>query len=257
MRPLARLFRRAAGRAPRSPRGRAALAVAAAGLVGIAGGTGFRFDAAGAGRVAPGPPGDGSAGPARAATALTMTGEPRAAASVDAKSARAEAGRLRAERNRLQARIGGRVPRGPYIVVDRGENRLYLRRGDDIRLTAVVSTGSGAVLREAAGQRRTWVFETPTGRFSVLGKRTNPVWVRPDWAFLEEGKAPPASTRERYEYGALGEYALELGDGYLIHGTLYERLLGRSVTHGCVRVGRDDLRVLARAAGTGTPVFIF
>ena len=28
----------------------------------------------------------------------------------------------------------------------------------------------------------------------------------------------------------------------MIHGTLYERLLGRAVSHGCIRVGRDDLR---------------
>ena len=43
----------------------------------------------------------------------------------------------------------------------------------------------------------------------------------------------------------------------MIHGTLYERLLGRSVSHGCIRVGRDDLRQVYRAASVGTPIFIF
>ena len=160
-------------------------------------------------------------------------------------------------RRRLESRVRALAPRGAYIVIDRGENRLYLRTRDEIRLDAVVSTGSGTILRETSGERRTWIFDTPAGRRAVLDKRTNPVWVKPDWAFLEEGEAIPGSWRERLEPGVLGEYALDLGDAYLIHGTLYERLLGRSVTHGCIRVGRDDLRALVRASGVGTPVFIF
>ena len=31
----------------------------------------------------------------------------------------------------------------------------------------------------------------------------------------------------------------------------------RSLTHGCIRVGRDDLREVARLAHPGTPVLIF
>ncbi|NNF38907.1 MAG: L,D-transpeptidase [Gemmatimonadetes bacterium] len=149
------------------------------------------------------------------------------------------------------------APRGPYIVVDRGNNRLLLRSGSEILLDAVVSTGSGVVLHEPGPEGRTWEFATPAGRFRVLDERERPVWVRPDWAFVEAGLPIPERTADRREPGALGEYALGLGDGYLIHGTLYERLLGYSVTHGCIRVGRDDLRALVRRVGPGTPVFIF
>ena len=39
----------------------------------------------------------------------------------------------------------------------------------------------------------------------------------------------------------LGDYALALGDGYLIHGTIYKRFLGMPVTHGCVRLNDEDL----------------
>lgn len=159
---------------------------------------------------------------------------------------------------RLRERaLAERAPRGTYIVIDRSNNRLWLRRRADVRLEATVSTGSGTVLQEAGGAERTWTFDTPTGRFSVLSKRANPVWTKPDWAFLEEGRQPPATLAERREKGSLGRWALDLGDGYMIHGTLYERLLGRSLTHGCIRVGRDDLDALARAAGPGTPVYIF
>jgi L,D-transpeptidase YbiS len=148
-------------------------------------------------------------------------------------------------------------PRGSYIVIDRANNRLWVRNSREVLRDAVVSTGSGTILREIGGLGREWAFETPKGVLSVLAERRNPVWVKPDWAFLEEGRQPPNSTRERVEAGSLGEWALDLGDGYMIHGTLYERLLGRSVTHGCIRVGRDDLRFIAGAVRPGTPVYVF
>ncbi|NJD20257.1 MAG: L,D-transpeptidase [Gemmatimonadetes bacterium] len=164
---------------------------------------------------------------------------------------------LRADVEKLEATLAAKLPRRAYIVIDRYNNRLWVRRGPEIRLEAVVSTGSGTVLKESGGAQRVWTFDTPPGRFEVLSERKNPVWTKPDWAFLEEGQEPPKSIAERREKGSLGEWALDLGDGYMIHGTLYERLLGRNITHGCVRVGRDDLRVVAEAAVPGTPVFIF
>lgn len=164
---------------------------------------------------------------------------------------------LRGRLSTLERKLHARAPQGTYIVIDRGNNRLWLRRGDEVVHEAVVSTGSRTVLREAGGEQRTWTFDTPTGRFEVLSERADPVWVKPDWAFLEERQPPPTRTRERIERGSLGEWALDLGDGYMIHGTLYERLLGRSLTHGCIRVGRDDLRAVARAARPGTRVYIF
>jgi len=164
---------------------------------------------------------------------------------------------LRTVVGKLESQLAARAPRRAYIVIDRYNNRLWLRRGSEIRLEAVVSAGSGTVLRESGGQQREWTFDTPAGRFEVLSKRKNPIWTKPDWAFLEEGQEPPDNFAERREKGSLGEWALDLGDGYMIHGTLYERLLGRNITHGCVRVGRNDLRVVAEAAAPGTPVFIF
>lgn len=148
------------------------------------------------------------------------------------------------------------APRGAYIVVDQTNNRLYLKEGDRVLREAVCSAGSGMVLRDSE-KGRVWVFDTPRGVFRVQKKARNPVWKKPDWAFIEEGKRPPARASERIEVGTLGEYALYLGDGYMIHGTLYERLLGRSVTHGCIRLGKEDLRAVHDAAEVGTEVYIF
>jgi L,D-transpeptidase YbiS len=118
------------------------------------------------------------------------------------------------------------------------------------------SAGSGARLVDPSRDRE-WVFATPRGRFEVLRKLRNPAWRRPDWSFIESGEPIPDDPGDRIEYGALGEFALDFGDGYLIHGTLYERLLGRSVSHGCIRLGRDDLREVYASTRIGTPIYIY
>lgn len=156
----------------------------------------------------------------------------------------------------LRRRMESLKPRGVYIVIDTGANRLYLKRGDKVVREAVVSCGSGDVLEEPGGKRQ-WVFDTPRGEFSVKSKITNPYWVKPDWAFIEEGEPIPKNPADRLEAGTLGDYALGFGSGYFIHGTLYTRLLGRNVTHGCVRVGDDDLKEIFRTVPIGAKIFIY
>lgn len=163
---------------------------------------------------------------------------------------------LRQEQKRLLAALAKKTPRASYIVVDRTNNRLYVKQGDRVLLQATCSAGSGLLLREPDGTR-SWIFDTPRGSFRVLSKTRNPVWKKPDWAFIEEGKPIPSNPSERIEYGTLGEFALHFGNGYMIHGTLYERLLGRPVTHGCIRLGKADLRRVYESAPIGTPIFVY
>ena len=157
----------------------------------------------------------------------------------------------------LRARLKAAAPRGVYVVIDQTHNRLYLKKDDDTLLEAVCSAGSGMVLKESGGKKREWVFDTPRGQFEVLSRSENPVWKKPDWAFVEEGEAIPKNAAERLDYGSLGEYALYFGNGFMIHGTLYERLLGRAVSHGCIRVGRDDLRKVWANTRIGTRIYIY
>jgi L,D-transpeptidase YbiS len=156
----------------------------------------------------------------------------------------------------LQKRIAALQPKGYYIVVDTGENRIYVKKGSEVVRQAVVSCGSGDVLQDPTGKRK-WVFDTPRGEFVVKSKITNPYWVKPDWAFIEEGEPIPKNQEERVEAGSLGDYALGFGDGYFIHGTLYTRLLGRNVTHGCVRVGDDDLKEIFKIVPLGAKIYIY
>jgi len=142
-----------------------------------------------------------------------------------------------------------------YIVVNPNGNRLSLRRGQKVLLDAAISTGRNDTLTYL---KRKWVFKTPRGIMSVIRKKKDPVWLKPDWAFLEKGESIPVwNSPLRREKGVLGAFMLDLGGGVMIHGTPQEHLLGRSVTHGCVRVGYEDLKVLFDSVQVGTKVFIF
>jgi len=163
---------------------------------------------------------------------------------------------LKARNSALRRRLKSLTPDEIYIVIDTGRNMLYLKRGNGKIREAVISAGSGSILKDPAGKRQ-WIFDTPRGEYHVQTKYLAPEWTRPDWAFIEEGEAIPKDPRKRVEEGVLGEYALGFGNGYFIHGTLYTRLLGRNVTHGCIRVGDRDLKTVYSAAGVGTRIYIF
>jgi len=167
-----------------------------------------------------------------------------------------EIAKLRASNAALAARIRGFAPQGDYLVIDTAGNQVSLRHGDEIKADMVASCGSGNVLEDPKSGRR-WVFDTPRGQFRIRNKLTNPVWMKPDWAFIEEGEAIPRRVADRAEPGMMGDYALGIGNGYFIHGTLYTRLLGRNVSHGCVRLGDKDLEHLYNTLPIGAQVIIF
>lgn len=68
---------------------------------------------------------------------------------------------------------------------------------------------------------------------------------------------PPVDTKQRHYDKVLGKFRLELGDGYGIHGTDEPDKLGQSVSHGCVRLGDDDIAKLYQVANVGDTVIIY
>jgi lipoprotein-anchoring transpeptidase ErfK/SrfK len=124
------------------------------------------------------------------------------------------------------------------IMVSTNERRLLLVTDRDTLLDVAVAVGMGSGF-EFEGRRHH--FETPTGRRRVL-------------IFI-----PPFGTAQRRIPDALGPYKLDLGNGYLIHGThmFNEESVGLPVSHGCVRMNNADLDRLYYMVETGTPVFIY
>jgi hypothetical protein len=156
----------------------------------------------------------------------------------------------------LRTRIERLTPAEPYLIVNTTANTFVLRTRKKIIREGICSSGSYTLL--VAGENRQWIFKTPRGQFRVLGKIADPLWIKPDWAYIEEGLPVPSINHpDRYEYGTLGDYALNLGQGYLIHGTLYQRFLGLPVTHGCIRLGDEDIKSVYKNLKVGSRVYIF
>lgn len=166
-------------------------------------------------------------------------------------------GVLQEEAGALRRRVAARLPRGVYVLVDTKVNKLFVKRGLKTLLEADCSVGRGGRLKDKA-TGRVWDFATPRGVFSVLWKTEDPIWIKPDWAFVEAGQpVPPPDDASRMVKGELGRYLLSIGNGYLIHGTKQEDALGRPVSHGCVRLGAADLETAYRLVPPGAKVYVY
>lgn len=141
-----------------------------------------------------------------------------------------------------------------YVVVDVEHNELRFMDGQRVLWRAPVGTGTGFRL-STPGQR--WQFTTPTGTRYVQFKALNPAWIRPDW-WYHENKLPVPSpdSPARREEGGLGSAAVYLGDEIAIHGTDKPELLGRRVSHGCIRLSNANALRLFHDVQVGTPVMI-
>ena len=144
---------------------------------------------------------------------------------------------------------------GTVITIDVSTNQAYFFRDGQLVKKSPAATGSDKILRKG---RQVWWFRTPRGRHTVVRKIKDPVWTKPDWAFIEEGKkVPPPDSPLRKERGTMGKYALDLGDRVMLHGTNDPKSIGRRVSHGCVRLPNDMLTLLWKEVEVGTEVYIF
>ncbi|HET7233369.1 MAG TPA: L,D-transpeptidase [Longimicrobium sp.] len=141
-----------------------------------------------------------------------------------------------------------------YVVVDVRVNELRFMDGPRVLWRAPVGTGTGFRL-STPGQR--WQFTTPTGTRYVQFKQLNPAWIRPDW-WYHENKLPVPSpdSPARKEEGGLGAAAVYLGDEIAIHGTDKPELLGKRVSHGCIRLSNANALRLFHDVQVGTPIVI-
>lgn len=217
------------------------------------------------------------------------------------------------------------------ILVSTAENKVYVRKDRQVIFEAVCSTGKGTTLVDKG---RTMVFSTPIGKFRIVSKEENPVWVPPDWHYVEEARKgglrvvrlergdsidartgnatapvretgvwswldgeppsvgpvlkvkgdtiveiangierelppgtmiragdsvviPPLGVKQRKFDKVLGSHRLNLGDGYALHGTLQTAQLGSSASHGCIRLGDQDIATLYSIANVGDEVVIY
>lgn len=106
--------------------------------------------------------------------------------------------------------------------------------------TVVTVSGTNVVTRFPDG--REVPFEVKEGREIRVGNKLI---------------VPPFGTAQRRYLEVLGANRLYLGDGYGIHGTDAPSSIGRSASHGCIRVRNEDIETLFRIVAVGTPVYIY
>jgi hypothetical protein len=128
---------------------------------------------------------------------------------------------------------------------------------------AEVASRKGWALRHLAAGRA-----EPIGggrRLVVRGGRVGVLDRRGDFEALPADEeivfgrtlyVPPLGTANRRIPGQLGAYRLDLGDGYLIHGTTNEATVGTAGSHGCVRLGSDALAWVYANVPVGATVAI-
>jgi len=125
----------------------------------------------------------------------------------------------------------------------RGLQAVKLERGQRVRL-------SDGTYIEVRGDQ--------VGRINSFGN----FWpFTPGMEIIFDGKIfiPPLDSAQRRVPNALGSHKLDLGDGYMIHGThIYnEDSIGRAVSHGCIRMRNQDVAKLYGMVEVGTPVYIY
>lgn len=196
--------------------------------------------------------------------------------------------RVAEKEKRLAAREEELLPSDrPYLVVSLAERRVLYIRGNDTTFRAPVAIGSGKTITIGGVTKR---FQTPRGKMAITHKELNPVWVPPNWHYVEYARnhglgirdmsnaspnalrgfpagqvpvsggtviIPPWGSPQRQHRGVLGAAKLELYDGYYFHGTDKENTVGDAASHGCLRMRREDILWMYRNVPVGTAVYIY
>ena len=99
-------------------------------------------------------------------------------------------------------------------------------------------------------------WRTPRGPFTVLTKETNPTWEVPE-SIREEARQAGRSLPAVVPAGPnnpLGKFWLGLSiPGVGIHGTNAPASIYRAATHGCIRLGPENIAWLFQHVVVGTP----
>lgn len=118
------------------------------------------------------------------------------------------------------------------VAVDKSQNILIVKSGDEIIKTYNVSTGANN--------------SSPVGTFKIVNKLPNPSW------FKSGAVVPPESPENILGTRWLG---FDLA-GYGIHGTTEPASIGKQATAGCVRMLNPEVEELYSLLPVGTEVTI-
>jgi L,D-transpeptidase ErfK/SrfK len=133
------------------------------------------------------------------------------------------------------------VAMGPGLLVINVPQRMLFYEHDGAVVAVPIAVGKAA-------------WRTPTREFTVLTKEVNPTWEVPR-SIQEESRRAGRSLPAVVPPGPnnpLGKFWLGLSiPGVGIHGTNAPSSIYRATTHGCIRVGPDDIASLFPRVAVG------
>jgi len=155
------------------------------------------------------------------------------------------------------------TPRGERRVIAKGANPVwivpewhYYERAAAMSLSEVIRLEADSRIQLADSS---WlvVQGEQVGRINHFGHFA-PFTAGTEIIYDGRIYVPPLNSAQRRVPEALGPYKLDMGDGYLIHGThpYNEESIGEAVSHGCVRMRNEDLVRLYPLVPRGTAVII-
>ena len=123
------------------------------------------------------------------------------------------------------------------LVVDLSDRRSYIYHGERLSASYPVAIG-----------KESW--QTPTGNFKVLKRLKNPIWRHPlTGEVVQPGVNNPLGSRW---IGFWSDGRSQIG----FHGTNDEQLVGKAVSHGCLRMENQDIEKIYEQVAVGTPVIV-
>jgi lipoprotein-anchoring transpeptidase ErfK/SrfK len=136
----------------------------------------------------------------------------------------------------------GQAPEGAEVVVSKSSSTLMVRQGDRLLFFAPVSAGSEH-------------DPLPIGQWKVNAVSLNPTFhYNPDLFW----DASPADEKAKIPAGPnnpVGVVWIDISkEHYGLHGTPEPRTIGKTLSHGCVRLTNWDALTLAGLVKAGTPV---
>jgi len=130
----------------------------------------------------------------------------------------------------IDAYAGERRAKGDRIVISIPDHKLVVLSGDAVLKIYDVAVGKPST-------------PSPKGEFTIISHVKNPTWYGPH-VVVPPGKSNPLGTRW------MGLSA----KGYGIHGTNVPSSIGKSASHGCIRMRQADLEELFEMVDVGVVV---
>ncbi|NEO98106.1 MAG: L,D-transpeptidase [Symploca sp. SIO2E9] len=124
-----------------------------------------------------------------------------------------------------------------HLVISLKKRRVYVYQDNKLQQSYPIAVGKAG-------------WETPQGSYQVMDMQPEPVWEHP-WTgeiFLPGPKNPLGSRWIGFWTDGVNSIGF--------HGTPNEKLVGRAVSHGCIRMRNQDIVALYAQVSIGTPVTV-